>query len=90
MAKEMLDRMWSSKIRGNVSKWAGVLIVAFAISGCAQKARMNAMIFDVTDATVINDASPLYQQVNVEDVQGGEKPTRSGRRKSTIPNSQRR
>ncbi len=69
----MLNRMWSSKIRGDVSKWAGVLVVAFALSACAQKARMNAMIFDVTDATVINEASPLYQKVNVENVQGGEK-----------------
>jgi hypothetical protein len=64
MAREMFD---------HVFKWAGVLIVAVALSGCAQKARMNAMIFDVTDATVINDTSPLYQQVDVEKVQGGEK-----------------
>lgn len=65
----MFDRILSNK----VSRWAGVLILAFAISGCAQKARMNAMIFDVTDATVIKDTSQLYQQVNVEKVEGGEK-----------------
>lgn len=34
---------------------------------------MNAMIFDVTDATVIKDTSPLYQQVNMGKVEGGEK-----------------
>jgi hypothetical protein len=47
-----------------------MLLTLLFLGGCASGARMSAMVVPVEEATLISDASPLYQAVRVE-VSGG-------------------
>ena len=48
-----------------------VIFIAIGLSACSSPARMNAMIPDVSEATIIDESSPLAKAVLLGDVTGG-------------------
>lgn len=59
-------------MRNLIIRLAAVAILGMTVAACSQPARTDAMIANVTEATVVKPDSPLKQSMTVASVTGGE------------------
>ena len=57
------------------SALTAVAMLGGLAAGCASAARSTALVSEVTDATLVKEDSPLYRNVTVTEVKGGEQTT---------------
>ncbi len=59
-------------MRNLMFRLAAVTILGLSVAACAESARTDAMIANVTEATVVKPDSPLKQSMTIAEVTGGE------------------